>query len=511
MKSPRTLGLPFDDWRPGQRLAIRTAQYAKTTHVVINAPTGSGKSTIAAALPMLTPERRHVTLTATKGLEDQYTRTFKDLVDLRGMANYECLAARDEFRKYFGVKRRHVGCDEGPCHDGENCSLKENGCLYYDARRLFLSSPAGLTNYSAWLSNRRFGQGLGQADVLTLDEAHALPEQLMSAYRIEIPFHLLDAQSPKTWRGWTRWAAQKLEDLGAHEGDDDQRRRRQRVEQTLKELSRIDETWAWDKDQYHHQYVFEPTIPRLLLPLLHTFDNESTIVYLSATIMPSTLDLLDVDRSDVTYLQLESTFPVSRRPVWLKPVVSGNYRSMKQRGNFGRMVDGVDNEIANREGRRGIVHSISFDRAAAIYEASANQERLLLHTRQQSGASIVEQFKNSRQCDLVLVSPSVMTGYDFPYRECEFQILPKMPFPDTRSRIAKARMDATPGYRDNLILQSLMQACGRPMRSPDDSGETIITDSDAIWWWRQHGDEAPDWFRESVRLTRRSITPLKKL
>ena len=38
----------------------------------------------------------------------------------------------------------------------------------------------------------------------------------------------------------------------------------------------------------------------------------------------------------------------------------------------------------------------------------------------------------------VLVSPSVSTGYDFPGRECEWQFICKVPFPDGRAKIQQA-------------------------------------------------------------------------
>src|SRR5258708_38522125 len=49
MKARRDLGSPLAAWRPGQRLALRTILAARTPHVVLNAPTGAGKSVRHAA------------------------------------------------------------------------------------------------------------------------------------------------------------------------------------------------------------------------------------------------------------------------------------------------------------------------------------------------------------------------------------------------------------------------------------------------------------------------------
>lgn len=506
MKSPRALGLPYDDWRPGQRLAIRTAKHAKTGHVIINAPTGSGKSTIAAALPALDPQRRYVTLTATKALQDQYAGTFTHLRDLRGMSNYDCLAARDEFRDWFGFQRRHVTCEDGPCHDGAKCSLRDDGCLYYDARRDFVASHAGLTNYAAWLSNRRFGEGLGQADVLVLDEAHALPEQLMGAHRITISCGLFDSAPPRSLARWKGWAAEQLERLAPT--SDDTRVRRARLEEALKGLMRMDETWAWEQEG--ESYVFEPTVPKLLLPLLHTFDRRSTLVYLSATITPAMLDLLDVPARDITYLELASTFPVNRRPVYVRTAARVDWRSMQQADVRAAWLGEIDSIIGLRLDRKGLVHPVSFERGYDIYNNSQYKRYMIMHHRGQSARHAVEQYRLAKP-PAILISPSIYEGLDFPYQQAEYQILAKVPFPDTRSPIMKARCKATPGYAYSLTLRKIVQTVGRIVRADDDQGETFIVDAHARWLFERVLDDAPRSFREALVTSRRAIRPLPKL
>lgn len=512
--NPRELGLPYDEWRPGQRTAIRTILHAKTPHVVINAPTGSGKSVIAAALPLLQPARRHVTLTATKSLMDQYN-VFQ-LTDLRGAGNYTCRAAIDEFADWFPVRRRNtVKCDDGPCHVGVPCTLMQDGCDYYDARRAFIASNSGITNYAAWLANRKMGQGLGVADRLICDEAHAMPEQLMGACRIDIPYHLIDsAKVPRGHKEWARWATARLEVL-AHTKDDDARVKRERIERGLRMMAGMDETWAWDVDE--EGYHFEPTIPRLLLPLLQTLpekdlDARSCVVYLSATVTPSMLSLLAVPPSEVTFHQLQNHFPLNNRPIYVLPGARVDYRSMKRPELVDRWVGAVTRFCEARDDRRGILHTVSFSRARLLYEMAPRelQRRMVLHVPRTPARVVLDQFYKAEQ-DTILVSPSMMTGVNFPYAAAEFQVITKLPFPDTRSNIMKARIRSTPRYRDHYTMTNLVQACGRIVRSDDDQGETAIVDEHFGWWYRNNRDLAPDWFDEAVVRTRRAIVPMQKL
>lgn len=517
MKPPRDLQLPYDNWRPGQRLAIRTALHSKTPHVVIQAPTGSGKSLVAAALTRLSPYRS-VILTATKGLMEQYGRDYGDLLyDVRGMANYECLAATDEFKTYFPLKSRsaRIMCDDGPCRSGAKCTLKDNGCLYFDRYRSALASNAVLTNYSYWLSMRRFGRGLGLAQQLVCDEAHALPEQLMSACRIEIPHTIVDSKArPKSSRGWKQWAEAKIESL-APGGDDDFRHRREKLVDNLKALAAIDETWAWDTDA--HATVFEPTIPRLLMPMLHTFDAASTIVYLSATITPAMLRLLDIDDADVTFMSLPSHFPLDRRPVYLVPGGRVDYRMTGDTADRWHAKMAVISQ--DRRDRKGIYHTVSYARQSEIVARSPQADRMIFVDRNsahpgacRSTMEAVERFKASPQDDgAILVGPQFTTGWDFPMTDAEYQIICKVPFPNTQSAITRARVKATAGYRDHLTSQNLIQACGRIVRSDADQGETFIVDEHVNWFLEQAHDMIPSWFAESIVKTRRTVRPPERL
>lgn len=506
MKSPRDLKLPYDDWRKGQRLAMRTALHAGTPHVVIQAATGSGKSLIAAGLTQL-DERRWIILTATKGLMSAYGSRFPHLFEVKGTANYECLAARDEFRHAFPLRRGPIMCDDGPCHQGSACTLKEYGCLYFDRYRAAVAHRTVLTNYAYLLAMRRFSNGLGMTQGLICDEAHALPEQLMGACQIRVPKGLFDAPPPTSIAGWKGWAEARLAQL-APGSDDDTRARRSKTVDMLKALARIDRTWAWDDAR--HEFVFEPTIPRLLMPLLHTFDKASTVVYLSATITPHTLRLLAVDEADVTFHTMRSTFPVERRPVYLAPGVWNNFRITDE--GKARLYEAVSDFCDDRDDRRGIIHSVSYTRAREICAAvsPAVRSRIVTHTSAKDLDAAVTRYLTTPNA--ILVSPSVMTGWDFPYDACEFNVLPKVPYPDTTSRIMQARIAATPGYREHLTGQNLQQACGRGNRAEDDSCETVIFDETARKFIRDNDATMSESFLESVIETRRArITPLPKL
>ena len=112
----------FDSWYPGQEdLLLRSLDwYASQARFLGEAvPTGAGKSISALLLSRLSGAKRTVILTATKGLMNQYARDAADLggVEVKGQNNFDC------------ILERGLTADEGPCHDGLPCGLKED-CPY---------------------------------------------------------------------------------------------------------------------------------------------------------------------------------------------------------------------------------------------------------------------------------------------------------------------------------------------------------------------------------------------
>jgi Rad3-related DNA helicase len=506
---PYSLGLPFDAWRVGQRNAVRAILNAETRHVAVTAPTGAGKSVIAAALPRLEPQKRHVTLTATKILQDQYTRTFDTLVDLRGGANYHCRAAETTFAGWYRPhQRRFVTCDQGPCHIGEKCPLKEQGCDYFDARARFVASEAGLTNYAMWFSHRNAGGVLGQVDRLVCDEAHALPEQLMETAGVQIPSHLLvRGEHPTTVKAWREWAGRTLTKLT--------RTKEPLSEALVRGLTRVqtsmDETWAWEANDYG-EVKLEPTIPRLLLPHLLAFDatRQEQIVYLSATLTPSLFTVLGIPHDQVAFHSIPPQFSPASRPITFIPGSRGDWRSQQDEWQQQKMVDAVDAIIDARRDRKGIVHSVSYKRGKDLYNASTHltSGRLLLHRQGDRLSDVCAQFRKAPM-GTVLISPSVMTGVDFPYDDARYQIVPKMPFFFAKSPIMQARSKNTRGYKEHWTMQRFIQMCGRIVRAEDDWGETLVTDEIGSHFWRDHKDLAPDWFYDAVSETRRIVAPMQ--
>jgi Rad3-related DNA helicase len=111
----------------------------------------------------------------------------------------------------------------------------------------------------------------------------------------------------------------------------------------------------------------------------------------------------------------------------------------------------------------------------------------------------------------VLVTPAATTGLDFPYDACEYQVIAKIPYPDMRSKVLRARMKVDQDYPSYLAMQTLVQSCGRGMRAEDDQCETFLVDGNAGWFLSRYARFSPRWWRKAIRKTTGIPKPMMAL
>jgi len=121
---------------------------------------------------------------------------------------------------------------------------------------------------------------------------------------------------------------------------------------------------------------------------------------------------------------------------------------------------------------------------------------MIIHGRGDMAAKIAE-FRAAGP-GAILVSPALTTGYDFPFDQCEYQVVMKVPFVDAKDPVAKARTQIDPKYPMHVAMQELVQMVGRGMRAETDQCETFVMDGHASWFLSKHADLAPRWFRRAV-------------
>ncbi len=189
---------------------------------------------------------------------------------------------------------------------------------------------------------------------------------------------------------------------------------------------------------------------------------------------------LGIPEAEFKYIERPSIFPIAHRPVYYLPVTKLNYRSSDADWErVAKMIADIGSQFPEK---KGLVHSGSAANAKRLVEL-LNDGRYFTHyegglTREKA----LEQFTDSPD-PLVLVTASFTTGLDLPYI-IGWQVIAKVPFGSLADEITARRRAfiAADGYRFGQAvyqaeaMNTIVQAAGRIVRTPTDSGPTFIID-----------------------------------
>ena len=537
---PVAFGLPpsYTTWYPSQFQALTDAMDAKSRFVGQCIPTGGGKSLIAAALAKITGQQglRTVYLTSTRALQDQVLRDFHTIfTDIRGQRNYPCVLMDGK-----------LTVDEAPCHAGYKCQLREAGCEYYDQTSVARRSQFVITNYSYYMTQlRAMAQSgsdrpaIGAFDLLVCDEGHMVVDEIAEFMRFSIrreDCRLLNIGwpdiTPTTVDGWIRWANEILPAISepprlqvdvmggdvanlryAVRRSTDARRAKDKIE-TLAGI--LDPTnWlltsgdtgnssnnnnSGDSNGQRHTssaqaVMFSPVWPAKAAEA-HLYRGAGKVLFLSATLTRKAMFLAGVPTDDYIFNEYPSSYPVANRRVTYIPTVAMNKRVTSD--GFNQWVARIDQILRARPQQKVLIHTTSYSRMRELFQASVEHHRMIQHGSGQASQAIDVFRRSPTNMGAVLVSPVMHSGYDFKGDECRTVIIGKLPFPDSRDPMVKARSERDKEWIPHQVVQTLVQSAGRATRSVTDWSEIFIIDDDFWWFWNKYKYLAPRWFVEAV-------------
>tara|TARA_Y100000310_G_scaffold120427_2_gene119198 strand:+ start:1096 stop:2514 length:1419 start_codon:yes stop_codon:yes gene_type:complete len=459
----------------------------------------------------------------------QYSRDALALggIEVKGQNNFRCTLVPT------------LAADEGPCHEGMSCSYSRSGdCPYREQLRLALESQIVITNYAYYLAQTRYSSGLGDFDLLILDEAHqafgALESHLtvyldrMSIESLGLQFPSLSTSeifarigggrkkrdpdvitAPDLWAQWQSWvscgvpvAQVRADSLGAEVRElrdagqpvPGALSRSYRVaKSTLAKLQSLSgASGAWVIERTNHGLRFTPRWVADSGPAL--FQAVSKIMLMSAILSHRTADSVGVPvGSDRSWLEVGSYFPPANTPIWHVPTARISYRSDDYATTLWQAR--IDQIIQRRLDRKGIVFTVSYERARFLLSRSRFKDIMLTHSTGDV-TLVVDRFKKA-SLPMVLVSPTVTTGWDFP--GLDYIVVGKIPYPDTKDLVLQARHEDDKEWSAYLAMETLVQECGRGTRSSTDKCEVLVIDDNATWFMYRYRDFAPAWFMERWR------------
>lgn len=206
---------------------------------------------------------------------------------------------------------------------------------------------------------------------------------------------------------------------------------------------------------------------------------------------------LGLDVNAVDYIELPTSFPIDRRPIYYTP--AGDMSRRMQSSSLPATVAAIDKILQVFPHQRGIIHTVSYQLSSAIRERTAFPERLITFDpahRDQAVASV------SDTTNGVLIGPALERGVDLPGELCRFQIIPKMMYPSLGDRQVAMRMygfgHAGKRWYAIKTIRELCQSTGRGMRSDEDFVASFILDSQFGEFRRKWAGLFPYWWSSSL-------------
>lgn len=531
---------PAPSYRGSQKSALEDIEeaFAKGNDIVlVRAPTGSGKSLLARAIAGCAARGSK---DETSHLSDAFYTTpqvsqIDDIEDeplldgfnvVRGKSNYDCI---------------HPDVDAGtPVHRAP-CSIDDNfdcehvhRCPYFDDRGRATDGRFAAMTLAYFMQSATSGT-FDDRDVIVIDEAHGLAKWAEMHGTIELspdkvpvwdevpPPNISSVNELATWTGHLIARAENRATYlrGQPSLAPDEGVELQRLERLLPNLrwfveeyhnSQTETRWLFDQEGGRASPVtIKPIAPERLLH--HTlWDRANKFALLSATILEKEAFCrnvgLDPDRA--TIVDIEHTFPVENRPLF--DVTCGKMTYEERDDTLPQMAEAIARVMAEHDSEKGLIHCHSYGiqkKLKKLLQQYPQNHRLRDHKKTNRDQAL-RQWKKADSPE-VFLSVKMEEALDLKHDLCRWQVICKTPYPNTNdARVASRLENDEWAWYFRTTLQTIIQACGRVVRAPDDYGATYFADSSIHDLFGKTGSVMPDWFSDQVqRMTKPSLPQIQ--
>lgn len=445
-------------------------------------------------------------LTITKALQDQYKDLFSDVDVLKGKSNYQCSYDENYTAEY------------APClltkKIKEDCWVK-NSCPYYKSRNKAIVSNFATLNYNMFFA---LPHHVKRKQYIICDEASELEDQLVKEFSCQINFESLkkseviirplpsDSDYGKLGRWLSTFSADiedRVDELRDITAKSDIKRTNLFINDKKTELISLLNLQSKVKtliDTWHDsEYIIE-RLPKGVnfMPLRvdklssHIFNYADKVVLMSATIIDPANFCKTLGISKFKYIEADSTFEASKAPIYANTKIKLNYNNLQT--NLPKIVKQIQDICNQHSNEKGIIHTQT-NTITNYLKDNLNDNRILYREPGVRNEDILEMHLNSNT-PTVLASPSMSHGVDLKDDLARFQIIIKAPYlPMTDKRVEKM-MKLDFNWYMNKMLSSLIQACGRGVRSHKDYCVTYILDAAIVEAIIKNKHKIPKYFLE---------------
>jgi len=426
-------------------------------------------------------------LTVTKGLQDQYKQFFDDVSVLKGKSNYLCNIDNDysvETAPCVHIKKLKDSC------------WKKDFCSYYKARNDAIVSKFATLNYNMFFS---LPDHVKNREYIICDEASELEDQIVKEFTCVINLDFLDdckvdytifstQDYSKAYRGVEQLAMAVQERAKQIENSitgneklsnylESEKNKMIALKNLHGKLQLLISTWQ------DSEYIIERekdiiTFTPLKVDVLskYLFDHGTKIILMSATIIDEANFAKTLGVTNYKFIDTDSPFDSKAAPIYVN--TKHKLNSFNLKATLPTIIDMVQKICENHKDVKGIIHTHTLDITNAV-KSKCNSKRFLFREQGVMNDEILKLHYETED-PTVLVSPSLTHGIDLKDNLARFQIIIKAPYLPLMNKRIKKLFEMDKKWYENKMICSLIQACGRGIRSKEDHCVTYILDGAVV-------------------------------
>ncbi len=500
---------PFNEYRENQKEVIEDIlkAFKKYKYVILEAPTGSGKSAIAMTLADLNKrlsKKTHI-LTIQKLLQDQYARDFEgQLFVMKGKSNFIC--------KINGDK-----CTLGECEKTNNKELKsECKCPYKIEAHKAEKADITVHNFDSFYYQK--GIFFTKRPLMIIDEVHNLESKFMDFVSFTIDNRLLtnsEIPKPNDFTDITYYdtfvESYKTELLSKYNDLDsrasltiDQVIFKDKVDRLAQKIS-IFQRVKKQGIQFVFEYTQEREYQKIKFKPIFVWSFTSQIFNFADNVLMMSATILDADnfaknigikKDEYCFMEMPSLFPVENRLFYITDQINLTWKTYKE--EIKKIPKIIEQYLDMHSDDRGIIHTHT-NKIVFYIKNHCNAKtlkRMLFKGDFSSTSDLLK--KHSARKNSVIVASGFHEGLDLKDDLSRFQIIMKVPYPDLSDKQIKARMDIDKSYYGWLTALKLVQSYGRSVRTDEDYCETYCIDKNFRMFYGMNKKMLPKWFKEAI-------------
>jgi ATP-dependent DNA helicase DinG len=493
--------------------------------VILEGPVGSGKSAIAITMAKFFGWS-HI-ITPRKSLQNQYYEDFKDhIVMMKGRSSYPCTFedSDNHYKKIIKIIQSGDSplispgsdhCGNAPCLNDKQVytvCTNERTCPYQAAIFSAQNSAHIVHNLHSFIFQTAFGQRFGAREILIIDEAHEVENTIRDfiAKKFVITKLLTTEEEPGKFTTITEWCDWLLRPEFTSRyskkpnGDNrssDHQLYIDRVEGFREYAEVYKENFVVKReiDTLSRRTKFE-FIPKHIgkAAQQYLFEYAKKILLMSGTIYSKEMfcSRLGINPDQAYFIRVGSSFPVESRPIYMKDEYMVDTSHANWVENFPKMIDNINTLLEKFPDVKGLIHSPSYMAAEQITHRLRNR-RILTHDKHNFLQKLEEFLKATD--NKVFISPVCSQGMDFKDDRARFQIILRVPYPNTNDPFLADMVKTDYPWFNYQALITFGQQIGRINRSDTDFGVTILLDSRFEKFISRNKKMIPGWVKEAIK------------